>query len=281
MTSHRPRPEPVRATAVTPTAVRGVVLAVDPDGGVLVLVEAPSVREDRTPALAAVGDGIPDLVVGDTVAVLDVAGLGPVVVARLRRTMRQAPDGAHAPPDEGRAILSTTATGLAGVGERLPDRLVVDDVDGKPLLDIDRVRRTIVVRAAAGDIRLEAEAGAVHIAARDGVRVSGGAALALSADRIDLSATDLTVAARRVVTAAETIDDTAERITVRAGKLTQLVSSLITRADSVMQWVRRRLAVNAAAARLNVEGDLDLAGRRASLRAEDDVRINGERINIG
>ena len=95
---------------------------------------------------------------------------------------------------------------------------------------------------------------------------------------------DLTVAAPHGsirLDAGEGVSLEAPRVELRAGALTMVARSLTQRLDNAYHWVRQLLHVQAGRSRQVVEGTSYHQAQRTVIKAEKDVSIDGEKIQLG
>ncbi|MCC7541379.1 MAG: DUF3540 domain-containing protein [Deltaproteobacteria bacterium] len=137
------------------------------------------------------------------------------------------------------------------------------------------------VRFADGDLRLEVTQGALEIVARDGVRLSTDARLSIAAADIDARATtaDVTVdetklVGRTITTAVETVVVVADRVETEANRIVERAKAAYREIEDVAQTRAGRI-------RAIARGTLALFGKNASLVAEEDAKVDGNKVMLG
>jgi len=181
--------------------------------------------------------------------------------------------------------------------------------DGTVLLEHDGARGVTRIRPTEGDIELLAPAGSVRIAAAAGVsltglgvdinarsraRVSVGAdaahrscatltnqSLVASADRVDLRAARSMVDLGDARLAAGRCRATAKDLDLEAGRIRAVADRLILRARVAWQIVTETLQQRVGRFRALISGSHTIRAERVSWRASKDVKIDGERIDLG
>lgn len=86
---------------------------------------------------------------------------------------------------------------------------------------------------------------------------------------------------RITLKASAGVDLHSPEVRVHAGRFELLAKSLFERVAEATRWVKDALQVRAGRVRTRVEGDHDLAAGRILQRAENDVKIDGEKIHLG
>lgn len=139
-----------------------------------------------------------------------------------------------------------------------------------------------VLRAAEGDLTLEAPAGRVTIVARDGVVLRSGESAVTVADagidaraaRAELGAGEARLVARSLTTVAESARHVAGVVEVEATRVVERVKNAYREVEELAQTRAGRVRVVARAA-------MHLMSGRAVIRAEQDVKVKGEKIHLG
>lgn len=139
-----------------------------------------------------------------------------------------------------------------------------------------------VVRVEEGDLSLEAPAGRVTIVARDGVVVRSGESVVTVGDagidaktpRAELGATEARVVARSLTTVAESVRQVAEVVEVQATRVVERAKNAYREVEELAQTRAGRVRVVARAA-------MHLMSARAVIKAEQDVKVKGEKIHLG
>jgi hypothetical protein len=193
-----------------------------------------------------------------------------------------------------------------------PDGVVrVRDRQGALVFEFDPETGRAVLHVPVGDLSLSVPAGAVTVAARDGVRVetpgrvslSGAAGVQLTAPpsegaagssvvldargtavathRLDARAqvAELNVGEGRVV--ARTLHTAVEHARQVAGVVELQAQRVIERAKNVYRDVEDLAQTRAGRVRVVAQQTFHLLGKRAFLKAEEDMKIRGEKIHLG
>lgn len=212
----------------------------------------------RVATLAAAGYTEPSE--GDGVVVMTGARetfvVGVLGRARLRSPLVGHPPG-H-PPEEPTSLPDATQSHGA----------LVRDADG-------------VVRLGGGDVRLEVTEGALDLVARDGVRLRTEARVDIAAETIEAHARfaelhidESKLVGRAVTTAVETVVVVAERVETEA-------VHIVERAKAAYREIEDIAQTRAGRFRAIARGTLSLFGKSASLVAEEDAKIDGEKVLLG
>ncbi|MCC6877801.1 MAG: DUF3540 domain-containing protein [Sandaracinaceae bacterium] len=210
---------------------------------------------------------------GDRVLVArDGASAGAIaVLSALRLAPDTAQDGAAQDTAE-----PTVVRAPDGASARVEGRaLVVRDSKGK-LLITHREGESVVHAQDA----LRFEARAIELCAEEQVRIASRRVslraedeLEAHADHARLSFVEGTLAGRRVTTAFERARHAADVVEVEAERIVERARETYREAESLMQLTAGRI-------RQIAQETLHLGGRRALVRAEADVSIKGERIEL-
>jgi hypothetical protein len=93
---------------------------------------------------------------------------------------------------------------------------------------------------------------------------------------------DLELKGRRIrITARESLELQGERVRVKAGVLETAADSVIEKCKNAWRWVREALSLKAGSARTAIDEDYVLKAGRIDESAKKDVRIDGQKINLG
>lgn len=240
------------------------------EGGALA-VESKAFGRSRA-RVALAGDYAPRI--GDTVLVAtcdDGARYVIGVIAALREASTIAAPAAVVEASDGsRAALEATASGEA---------IRVRDGRGRLLFEHLADEGRSVVHVPEGDLDLVVPGS---------IRISAGAELSLSsaqqasvtapriavkADHADVRVDEARVSARALETAVEHVLQVVETLEVRAGRV-------IERAKETYREVEGLAQTRAGRLRLVAEETLHLLGRRAQVKAQEDLKLKGEKIYL-
>lgn len=136
----------------------------------------------------------------------------------------------------------------------------------------DPAKRRSVVRLPPGSVRFEAD-GDLELAATKTVRVEGARIEAAARDA-EVTLDRGTLRARRWETVAALAVQTVDVLETRA-------SRVVTRAKNLYQQVEELAQTQAGRVRVVADGALHLHARRALVKAEEDVKVRGEKIHLG
>ena len=168
---------------------------------------------------------------------------------------------------------------------------VVDTTDGQAIAVHDPAGRLVfeyqpdtgrtVVNVPTGDLVLAAPDGDIEL-------VSGQAIRCRSETELDLSAPHLNATAERgTFLIADTtfqgvrLATTLEEARLVLGRLHSLVDRSVERVRNAFRTVEKLYQVKAGRMRTVVEDSYSVRGGHASLKADKDVRIDGEKIHLG
>ena len=166
--------------------------------------------------------------------------------------------------------------GASATLERNPqgETLVLRGAGGRLLVEHDAATGRTVVHVPAGELRVEA-AGDIHVRAARRLTLEAGDALTLEApERARLLADDASLVARAVAA-------TADHLVVAASALEVQATQLVERARDVFREAEGLAQTTAGRMRVLVRGTYQLLGKRAHLEAEEDVKVDGQRIHLG
>lgn len=168
---------------------------------------------------------------------------------------------------------------------------VVGATDAAPQLRVEQEdgRRRTVLHVPAGDITLRAEAGAIELDARDGIRLQAPGATSVSVDpgsvRVVAPSVSATAARAdgafgeaRVVT--RTLAVTADRVVQAVGLLETRAERIVERAKATYREVEDLAQIRAGRLRSVARTTVQMLGQRAVLRAVKDFKILGDKIHL-
>lgn len=191
------------------------------------------------------------------------------------------------------------------------DVLELRDPAGQVIASYDPAAARLTLIAPAGDLALHAPAGHIDLVAARGVRcVSAGEVSVQSASGVTLSARSpaggapaavrvdpeqVTLAGERLGVAArradlrvaegrytgEGVSAVVQRVELTLGRIETVAERVLSRARSAFHQVEELHQLRAGRARALIAGAFQLHARSASLDADEDVRIDGDKINLG
>ena len=138
-----------------------------------------------------------------------------------------------------------------------------------------------------GDLRLAAESGNVEIEAQDTVRIAAGRRVEIATEDTELESErlranvgegrltvrDVILSAERIETAVKTARTIAAVVELRAGRVVERVRDSFREVDGLSQTRAERV-------RMVAKGTFQLLSGRATIKAEDDLALMGEKIHL-
>ncbi len=203
-----------------------------------------------------------------------------------------------APPHSGQRM--TTSSGASALVDG--DRIEVRDPKGRLLFDYDAVTGRGSLTMPAGDLALHAPQGNIDIIAGGAVRCRGAEGVSIGAGEDKQGSSLLTIGKEKLAFAARAMSFSAERADmlfaeakVHGVRLSATVEhaqmvfdrvetvavSVVQRAKRVIRHVEGLEQLTAGRLRTLVSGAYSVKAQHASLEAEDDVKIDGKRVNLG
>lgn len=154
------------------------------------------------------------------------------------------------------------------------ERLRITDREGAMLLEYDPATGRAVLNVPAGNLVLSAPRGDVDIVAGGRVRLHGDREVALSGARGAFAFGEATLSSMRASLNVES---------ARAvfGRVETVATEIVQRAKNVFRRVEEVDDLSAGRQRSVIRGSYSLRSERVTMRAEDDVKIDGERIRLG
>lgn len=211
--------------------------------------------------------------------------------------------------EETPALIASDGSRAELAGPHGEERLAVRDARGALLFEYEPSSGRASVYVPAGDLRLCAggdielvAGGAILAASAHGVAVSSSGPVSLESKSAEGPRAGMRLAAGELALAGEALSVGAERARfrlrdttvegVRAAavfgearlaveKLETVAGRVIARAKHVFERVEELHELRAGRFRAIVKKTLDLKAEAATLRAERDVRIDGDKINLG
>jgi hypothetical protein len=204
--------------------------------------------------------------------------------------------------------LSTKSGACAEIVDRDGAEVVaIRDPRGRVLFEYDATTGSGALTMPEGDLSLHAPQGAIDLVAQKGVRCVSHGEISLqsrtaaslgvvgSAGKLRATRSGVTVAGERVdVTAAaselklgrttyvgERLDATLGAAQLMVEKLETNAERIITRAHDIFQKVRGLHQLKTNRVRTLVEDTVELKARDVTMKAGEDMNIDGERINLG
>lgn len=184
------------------------------------------------------------------------------------------------------------------VGSSGSERIEVRDHEDQVLFELDTVTGRAIVRQPKGSLSLEAPEGDIELRAGGSVRCRGerveleaggrGAALVLAEDCAKLTAKGLTFAAERASAVIGEVrhvgarfEATLQESKLAAKRIERVAESLFERARNAFRTTEELEQLEAGRVRTVVEGAHVVRAGHAHLLADEEVTIDGSRINLG
>ena len=139
-----------------------------------------------------------------------------------------------------------------------------------------------VVRVEEGDLSLEAPGGRVTIVARDGVVVrSGESEVIVGATGIDAKAPRAELGAGEARLVVRSLTTVAESVRQVAGVVELEATRVVERAKNIYREVEELAQTRAGRVRVVARAAMHLMSGRTVIKAEQDVKVKGEKIHLG
>lgn len=209
------------------------------------------------------------------------------------------------------AVRGSQGAGARVQGEGLDQCIVVHDEDEQPIFEYHPASGRSVIKALRGDLLLAAPngrigltagrgvdfdtKGGVAVTSSQGVRIAAGRdadrfeqELRLDGDGLHLGVHEMDVVAgqgrfriAQAVYYGKQLQSTVERARMFYGKLEICAQRLRERCGQVMRSVRHLYQIQAGRLRTLVQGAHHVHSERTTIMARKEVRIDGEKINLG
>jgi hypothetical protein len=172
-------------------------------------------------------------------------------------------------PNEATASNGASAR-VEGVGA--DETIVVRDGEGRLVFEYSAALGRTTLHLAAGDLDVVVP-GTLRVRAGKGVALEAPELAAVAA-RARLVVDEGSVVARALSTAAD-------RWVVTAGSLETQAEQIVERARDVFRDAEGLVQQTAGRMRSLVRGTLQMVSRRAVVKADEDLKLDGERIHLG
>ena len=209
------------------------------------------------------------------------------------------------------AIRASQGAGARVQGEGLDQRIVVHDEHEQPIFEYRPASGCSVIKALRGDLQLAAPNGCIDLKAGRGVRLHTEGDVAVTSDQSvritvagspDLSDQELRldrdgihmgvhemdviagqgrIRIARAVYHGKQLQSSVDRARMIYGKLEISAQRIWERSGQVLRSVRNLCQIQAGRLRTLVQGAHHVQCERSTLIAKKDVRIDGEKINLG
>lgn len=160
------------------------------------------------------------------------------------------------------------------------EALQIVDGQGQLLIEHRPDDQTTVVTSSSQHLEIAAP-GRLRLAAGQGIELACPERLDVQVGAVDVTARRAAVDANHVDLAAKTLSTTAERVQLAAQALELRAHRIVERAHEVFRDVEGLSQTRAGRLKLLASHALDLVGRHTQLRAEQDVKVKGDRVYLG
>ncbi|MGN6580338.1 MAG: DUF3540 domain-containing protein [Bordetella sp.] len=131
-----------------------------------------------------------------------------------------------------------------------------------------------------GGVAMQADAGALTVRARQ-VNLEASESAAMQAPSVVLSGISGTLRFQRLEAAAQKMRAHFGAVQGMAQSMTATVGRLVQRVGNSLRWIDGLDETRAGRVRMQVEDRFDLESRHVSMRAVGQVKIDGEKIDLG
>ena len=210
-----------------------------------------------------------------------------------------------------RAIRTHQGAGARVQGEGLDQRIVVHDDHEQPIFEYHPASRCSVIKALRGDLQLAAPNGRIDLKAGRGVRLHTDGDVTVASDQsvriavagspnpsnqelrldrdgfhmgvheMDVIAGQGCIRMARAVYHGKQLQSYVDRARMIYGKLEISAQRIWERSGQALRSVRHLYQIQAGRLRTLVQGAHHVQSERTTLIAKKDVRIDGEKINLG
>lgn len=177
----------------------------------------------------------------------------------------------------------TTQDGASARVERQGgvETLAVRDRAGRLLFEYDAASGRGSLSVPVGDLRLCAPRGAIELYAAEGIRASTDGEVAISGETLKVEAKESELHLGDARAFASTLHAAVDRAELGFGEVVRKAERVIEHAENLYQRIGDLYEVKAGRLRGLVAGSLWLKGEDVTVLAKNDVRIDGEHINLG
>ncbi|NUP07442.1 MAG: DUF3540 domain-containing protein [Polyangiaceae bacterium] len=178
-------------------------------------------------------------------------------------------DNGEPAPISGRRVVTSSGASAAVLDESIEVR----DAAGRLIFEYDAATGKGALVVPNGDLTLKAPHGNIDLVAGKSISL-GTKQLTMTAERADVTFADMSYRAVR-------LDAAVEQAHVVLDRIEQVASNVLLRAREVVRHVEGLDHTTAGRVRALIRGAYSLKAERASVLAEDDVKIDGNRVNLG
>lgn len=209
------------------------------------------------------------------------------------------------------AVRTADGAGAKVLGQGDDQHIAVHDADNRILFEYYPADRRCLIRAPQGDLRLAAPNGCIDLQAGQGIRCDSEGEVALRSrrcvrlaaegenggldqnleidghgarlgvDKMALTAGQADISIARSVYRGQQLTSTVDRARMIYGKLETTAERIWQNSGYLFRQVRHLCQMQAGRLRTLVKGAHYTQSQRATLIAKEDVRIDGQKINLG
>lgn len=146
---------------------------------------------------------------------------------------------------------------------------------------LERLTGTDTVLSFPGDVKVESANGLVNIAARAGIDLTTGSAVTLTASDINVSAAQGRFTVLDMQAAGESFSGSLKKMQLISDTIDVVAQRLTHRLKSSYRWIEEIEHTAAGQMLHRVRNLFSVRSRHSTITAEQDVKINGERVHLG
>lgn len=163
------------------------------------------------------------------------------------------------------------------------DRVLVcrQGPEGSLLAILERPQGQERVLSFPGDLRLEVPRGEASLACAGDLRLTSARSLKLTAAELALTANETSLASAAVTLVANQVKASARVLSLFGDRVETVAQTLLQRLTRSIRLVEETDTLSAGELLHTVKRTLSLRARHALISAENDVKIDGERIHMG
>lgn len=177
----------------------------------------------------------------------------------------------------------TTHDGTSARLEQRPEgeALTIRDRAGRLLFEYDAATGRGSLTMPEGDLRLCTPRGSIELVAAQGIRADAGGEVSISSQKLAVETEASKLRLGETEAWARSLASVVERAELRFGEVTKSAVRVIDQAENLYQRVGQLCEIKAGRLRALVSESLWMKGDDVTLLAKKDVRIDGDRINLG
>lgn len=164
----------------------------------------------------------------------------------------------------------------------LGDQVVIArTVAGDHITQILQRKQTGMQLMVTGDLSLESSQGQIHLNAAKGIQVSTAETLSLASTVLNQSSRSSTFQSENTRVHSKDLSVLADKTHFVATVASVVVDDLYARAQQVVRWVDKLERATIGTLIQEVKSHMNVRSKNMVITAEEDVRIDGERIHMG